>query len=159
MKTFSFVLFFLLIVICSCTKNNPVSNSIPIPSTLYYRIQEKDLDDSVTYSKVVVISNTKQTTIVTDAGGNPKNCSNTDPQDPWYIEHCSSLPITFIALSAQLNDKTIVLNWQTGIEVNVKVFIVQRSMDGKTYNNVVTVNPKGVGGNGSSYEFSDKSYN
>ena len=66
----------------------------------------------------------------------------------------STLPISFKDLIAYSNTNSILLNWNTSIEVNTSHFIIQHGIDGKSFTNIGSVNAIGNGAN--SYVFTDK---
>jgi hypothetical protein len=159
MKQIIFFALVLFVSVLSCTKQNTTSSSKPFPSILYYRIEEQDLNGNVMYSKVVVVGSTKPTVVTDDDDGHNRNCQTANPHSDWYRDNCVLTPVVFFSVSAQVQGRIVVLDWQTGVESNVKTFIVQRSQDGTTYEDAGYIAPKGADGTGASYEFLDKTYN
>ncbi len=66
----------------------------------------------------------------------------------------STLPISFKDFIAYSNTNSILLNWNTSIEVNTINFVIQHSVDGKSFTNIGSVNAIGNGAN--NYDFTDK---
>jgi hypothetical protein len=65
----------------------------------------------------------------------------------------TTLPLTWIAVAGDMNtQQQAVINWKVQ-EQNVATYQIQRSIDGRTYSNVGTVNSKGDGEN--NYTFTD----
>lgn len=150
---------FVTLLFANCKKQVLQNKVSSVPSNLFYRILEKDLDDSLTYSKVLVTTSARAVTISSDNSNGPKSCSTENKTNNWYLEHCTVTPVTFISSSATLNDdNSISIKWETGVEQNVKVFIIQRSEDGKSYKEIGETNPKGVSGVGASYIFVDNTF-
>ena len=58
----------------------------------------------------------------------------------------STLPVTFTKLSAKVEGKQLIVDWQTASEVNNSYFEVLASADGSYFKVIGTVNAKGVGG-------------
>jgi hypothetical protein len=84
--------------------------------------------------------------------------SGTDSQGTWeYANFCfegnpiivlgqrlQTLPITLVSFdAAKYNDRSSLLSWSTSTEMKSSHFIVQRSLDGKTWSNVGRVNAAG----------------
>jgi Concanavalin A-like lectin/glucanases superfamily/Secretion system C-terminal sorting domain len=65
------------------------------------------------------------------------------------------LPIKLSSFSGSLNNNKTVLNWQTEFEQNAKDFVVQRSIDNTTFENVGKVNANGNSDTISKYNFVD----
>jgi alpha-tubulin suppressor-like RCC1 family protein len=65
----------------------------------------------------------------------------------------TTLPLTWLAVTGNINaQQQAIVNWKVQ-EQNVTTYQIQRSMDGRTYSNVGTVNSKGDGEN--NYSFTD----
>ncbi len=67
----------------------------------------------------------------------------------------SSLPLTLVDFTGLLNDKKVMLNWATAMEVNTSHFVVQRSLDGKTFEDAGIVFAEGNSSVRKNYEFPD----
>ncbi len=65
------------------------------------------------------------------------------------------LPVTFIGFTGALQNHTVVLKWQTADEKNNKEFVIERSADGKTFEQLATVAGKGTTNQVSAYQFVD----
>jgi len=57
--------------------------------------------------------------------------------------NCTIVPLKLESFTVQNNDCKALLNWKTGIEQNVKIIEIQRSIDGTSFNKVGELNPKG----------------
>lgn len=69
-----------------------------------------------------------------------------------------ALPVTFIGLSATLNnDHSVDLNWQTASEINCQAFYIQRSHDGVNFSDIGTLSCKGSKAGTAAYFFRDLS--
>jgi alpha-tubulin suppressor-like RCC1 family protein len=65
----------------------------------------------------------------------------------------ATLPLTWLAVTGNINtQQQAIINWKVQ-EQNVTTYQIQRSIDGRTYSNVGTVNSKGDGEN--NYSFTD----
>ena len=66
-----------------------------------------------------------------------------------------ALPVTLVSISAAIENKTVELQWQTTSEVNSSHFSVQRSYDGKKFENIAQVQSAGNTSNTTAYHYSD----
>ena len=69
-----------------------------------------------------------------------------------------AMPVTLSAFDAYKNENSVVLKWSTVSEQNNKVFEIERSANGKSWNNIGSVNPLTSNGNSSAtqrYDFRD----
>jgi autotransporter-associated beta strand protein len=66
------------------------------------------------------------------------------------------LPISLTSFTAKLIDKTILLNWATASEKNNQKFEVLKSVDGKNFKSIATVNGAGSSDTEKSYSFVDE---
>src|SRR6266536_1955585 len=71
-----------------------------------------------------------------------------------YSASCT-LPLTLLDFTATLNGKVAQLQWTTVTEINTKNFVVQRSADGRRFENIGTVNATGNSVQKISYQFTD----
>jgi hypothetical protein len=71
-----------------------------------------------------------------------------------YTTGCA-LPVTLLDFTASLNGKVAQLKWTTVTEINTKDFVVQRSADGRNFENIGTVNAVGNSTQKTSYQFTD----
>jgi hypothetical protein len=71
-----------------------------------------------------------------------------------YTTGCA-LPVTLLDFTAALNGKVAQLQWTTVTEINTKNFIVQRSADGRSFENIGSVNAVGNSTQKTSYQFTD----
>ncbi len=65
----------------------------------------------------------------------------------------AQLPVSLASFSGKVNNKTVLLNWESATEINVEKFEIERSTDGNNYSVVGSENAFGQGGN--NYQFSD----
>ncbi|MGB0984935.1 MAG: VPS10 domain-containing protein [Saprospiraceae bacterium] len=64
--------------------------------------------------------------------------------DGIQVYDLAALPVEWLSFSARLNDKKqAVLDWQTASETNSDKFIVQKSNDGTTFENIATIKAAG----------------
>ncbi len=75
------------------------------------------------------------------------------------IEIDPPLPVELSYFSAIPNDQNVILSWRTESELDNKYFMVQRSNDGRTFNNIGKVNGKGTSNLASTYHFTDNKPN
>jgi hypothetical protein len=74
--------------------------------------------------------------------------------DTVYITVLNPLPVSITNYQLRITDE-VVNSWQTATELNTSYFMVQRSLDGKTFTDIGTV--KAVGSGANSYQFIDES--
>jgi len=77
------------------------------------------------------------------------------PDTGWSIATAlvAALPVKLISFSAQQNNKTVLLNWQTANELNTSHFVIQHGNNGTSFIEIGTVNAEGSGASG--YSFTD----
>lgn len=69
---------------------------------------------------------------------------------------CSSvLPVTFISLTGELQNKNAVLHWQTATETNTSHFTIERSTNGKDFKGIGNVTASGNSATHNSYNYTD----
>jgi hypothetical protein len=61
------------------------------------------------------------------------------------------LPVEFVSFTAKKSDRNAVLTWVTAAEINVNSFVIERSIDGKNFEEIGRKNPQGP----STYNFTD----
>jgi len=74
------------------------------------------------------------------------------------VTHLSgALPLQFLSFTAQWKgaDKSVLLNWMTSEEINVKSFVVERSANGITWYSQNTLEPSQIPGLNHSYNWTD----
>ena len=71
------------------------------------------------------------------------------------LEAISTLPVTFIDFSGKQVDKSIYLEWSTASEKNNDFFKIERSVDGKDWENWKTIDGAGTTSELSSYSLED----
>ncbi len=67
-----------------------------------------------------------------------------------------SVPVELTSFSANVNNGTVVLNWQTATETNNSGFAVERSNDNKFFTKIGFVNGNGTSTEKHNYSYSDK---
>jgi hypothetical protein len=65
----------------------------------------------------------------------------------------STLPVTLTSYSAKAQNNNAVLNWKTASEINNSHFVIERSTDGKNFNQIAIVNAKSA--QGADYTYTD----
>ncbi len=66
------------------------------------------------------------------------------------------LPVKWLDVSAKLTGKTVVINWKTANEVNVSGYTIERSADGISFTNVISVNASTASTAEKQYEATDR---
>lgn len=82
----------------------------------------------------------------------PLYASQYTTSSPSGFSSSAVLPVKLLAFSATIKDGVIILSWQTTEETNTKLFSLERSTTGSTYESIGKVNAKG---SGSSYQLRD----
>lgn len=77
--------------------------------------------------------------------------------DVYYLKNFTTLPLKFLSFSAVLNNRQVLLQWQTVHEVNTGYFNVERSTTGTEFTNIGQVQASGNAAS-AQYSFTDKSY-
>jgi hypothetical protein len=77
-----------------------------------------------------------------------KNFSFNTPQ-------IGSLPLSLVSFTAQLNDENVMLNWVSELEINTSHFVIQRSVDGKDFDDDAIVFSEENNSVMKDYQFSD----
>src|SRR4029079_8939151 len=91
-------------------------------STAYDRIAGIALDDDKLY-----------------AAGDGQYPGNFGVVAKYLLASGGPLPVTFIGFTAELKNKSVLLQWQTENERNLSRFIIERSADGNTFSSVGNV--------------------
>ena len=91
-------------------------------STAYDRIAGIALDDDKLY-----------------AAGDGQYPGNFGVVAKYLLASGGPLPVTFIGFTAELKNKSVLLQWQTENERNLSRFIIERSADGNTFSSVANV--------------------
>ncbi|EDK72350.1 hypothetical protein TM7_0529 [candidate division TM7 genomosp. GTL1] len=71
----------------------------------------------------------------------------------------TTLPVKLYSFTATLNDGKADLKWITSMEKDVSHFVIEKSLDGKTFTEAGSVIAHGNSGSDVSYSFTDKSIN
>ncbi len=69
---------------------------------------------------------------------------------------CGLLPLTLIDFKGEISNEKIDLYWHTASEMNIKNIVVERSVDGVSFDGLIQVLPTGINGNGSAYNAVDQ---
>ncbi len=77
----------------------------------------------------------------------------------WMLQYSKAngtLAVSGLTFNAsKKDDHSVILNWKTYSENNSRGFIIERSIDGNTFDSIGFVNSLGVDGKGASYSFTD----
>jgi hypothetical protein len=94
--------------------------------------------------------------LATDPSGNLYITQNATLQNAVirFVNFGRTLPINIISFNGQLNNKTVLLKWQTANEINTKDYIVQRSSDGSNFSDAGKVKSISIAGT-NFYSFTD----
>ncbi len=71
----------------------------------------------------------------------------TSSQAAYSITTTTPLPVTLMHFAAKAEGHNVLLSWSTASEINSKGFVVERSFDAKTWNEVIWEASKAVNGN------------
>ncbi|MCP4521096.1 MAG: T9SS type A sorting domain-containing protein [Cytophagales bacterium] len=71
------------------------------------------------------------------------------------ITTANVLPVEFISFDAKLIEDEVQLEWQTASEINNKEFIIERSIDGITWEEIATIEGNGTSNSVNSYQAID----
>ena len=66
-----------------------------------------------------------------------------------------ALPLSLFSFTAQLNNKKVMLGWVTAIKTNTTHFVIQRSLDGKSFDDDAIVFTEGNNSVNEEYSFAD----
>lgn len=66
----------------------------------------------------------------------------------------SALPVSFLSFAGKYRDNDVVLNWQTGTEINTALFAIQRSTDGIHFTTIGSV--PATGNTSAGYTYTDR---
>jgi hypothetical protein len=91
--------------------------------------------------------------ITTDIDGNTRNI--TYPYMGAHESISNPLPVMLIAFSAEANGTDVLVTWTTASESNNKGFIVERSVDGKTFTHIGFVKGAGNSKQAKNYRIND----
>ena len=76
--------------------------------------------------------------------------------DNFAVTTSSTLPVSLLSYNVKLIDKKANVNWSTANEVNNEYFTIERSVDGRDFNAIGTVNGAGNSNSVLSYSFVDR---
>lgn len=125
--------------------------SLPIVNTLFneYRADnvlgiEHDGIDTSGKGVMYTVSNTAVSSFSVKYGATSTSTSNSSRQYSLYMKGFQYpsqviLPLNLLSFTAGLNDNKTELKWTTSAEKNVSHFTIERSYDGKTFNEIATV--------------------
>lgn len=94
--------------------------------------------------------------------GYPHSCANPTLYGPVTLGSAgvvsgNALPVVLVGFAAILNnDKTIMLQWNTQMEVNSSRFVIERSADGENWEEAGTVSARGNSAVVTDYSFTDE---
>lgn len=72
-----------------------------------------------------------------------------------YADPISTLPVSLTSFVANLNDNKVILKWSTASEINLNHFIVERSLNGTTFNEVGMAFANGATNSNTDYLYPD----
>jgi hypothetical protein len=125
------LIFILVLFALSCSK--PTITPVEQDQNVYYRIQQVDIDGTITYSPV------RHAVVSTSSAVNDDGDEDDD-------DGCHPLAIIFETFTATVVDNhTIKINWQAVDEKNVDHYIVEKSLDSKTWTIKTTLAPNSTG--------------
>ncbi len=99
---------------------------------------------------------TATTSITTSILGFPFFDSTFTSRDISYLKNFV-LPVSFQSFKAALQDKGVALQWATAQEINTDHFTIQRSFNGRDFQDVASVKATG-GSSGSAYTYVDNNF-
>ncbi|RYG15759.1 MAG: T9SS type A sorting domain-containing protein [Chitinophagaceae bacterium] len=70
----------------------------------------------------------------------------------------NTLPVSLIEFNASLKNNGALITWSTASELNNNHFILEKSIDGVSFNAVATINGKGTTHEKSNYQFTDVNF-
>jgi hypothetical protein len=76
---------------------------------------------------------------------------------PVVVTNVCGLPVAFTSFTANENNGSVFLNWQTAAELNSDHFVVERSEDGVNFSPLATIKAAGKSNSALSYSYTDKS--
>ncbi len=85
----------------------------------------------------------------------PTTVNNTVNSSNTLCQLIPVLPTELLSFSGRHENAVNVLEWTTASEVNNDFFSIERSADGKTFDNIGTVKASGISSAGGSYRFTD----
>jgi hypothetical protein len=93
-------------------------------------------------------------TVATDNVGNKEPVKN-GCEASVYLDHGIILPITWLYFEARPKANDVVVNWATAMEQETKSFVVERSVDGRFFEEMGTVKAAGNSNRTTNYSFTD----
>jgi hypothetical protein len=112
-----------IVLLAACSKPNIVLEN----KTLYYRIQQADLDGTVTYTPIRKIKTESVANATTD-----EDEDDDDDEDGDCDGHYT-LAIDFTTFTVSNVKNGIQVNWEADNEQNVSHYIIERSNDTKNW--------------------------
>ena len=115
------LVFFTAIILAACTKSKTTTNN----QTIYYRLQEVDVDGKVTTSPIRYVKLYEMVTTIKDGGHHEQHDGDDDD---------STLPIkleTFVV--TKINNNQIRIDWEADNEQCISYYIIEKSTDSKNW--------------------------
>ena len=115
-----------------------------------------------------VITSTGSPSTILSIGGNTDFTGSDAPIiGPQYANNSTGngfkpivpLPVKFTSFNVSYNNHSIVIQWSTAEELNAKDFTIEKSTDGKNWNNIAVVKAKGNTNYTSDYSYTDNDIN
>ena len=100
------------------------------------------------------------------SSGESGSITSADPP-PWgnifytlgSVSPINALPVELLNFNAIPRAKSILIEWETELELNTDRFEIERSLDGRNFNKIGVINSQGEGSGISSYSMNDKTPN
>lgn len=122
---------------------------------------ERDNIDTSSFNNMFTVYNTDMSSFQIRYGTVKTNTSNSSRQFSLYMKGFAytpvhTLPVKMASFNAMLvSNKKVDLKWITSTEINVNRFMVERSLDGSTYNEIAMVLAYGNSTSAKNYVFKD----
>lgn len=163
-----YAILFASLCVYSCKKDSLTFDAEKV--NVFYRLAIRDLDDQVSYSRVVSTkASLELSTTNPSNGGHGEGEDNSQGQEhydgdkcnpnaidfcykhPWH-KKCKLLPIKLDYIGVKADGNKVKVAWKVSLEENVLSYDVERSMDAINFKVVGSVSPTGVS---TDYEFVD----
>jgi hypothetical protein len=125
---------------------------------------EKDGIDTTSYANMFTVSNSYVSSFTVNYGMVTTTNSSSSRQFSLYMKGFTipnqvTLPVELVSFSATLNNGKADLKWVTAMEKNVSHFIIEKSTDGISYNDLGIVFAYGNSNELKNYRFADNNIN
>jgi hypothetical protein len=125
---------------------------------------ERDGIDTSSFANMFTASNSYVSSFTVNYGMITTTASSAARQFSLYMKGFAipnqvTLPVELVSFSANLNSNKVDLKWTTAMEKNVSHFVIEKSTDGVTYNDLSVVFAFGNSDQLRNYSFTDKNIN